>query len=375
MTQTALRSAESGMNSHDTADLGTIKPIRQQFFRQFGHRSRMQALLVWLFVFVLGVGGLLPSGHAVVWEVELTGENKGSYAVAVEQLFEAFESAQGTQIRPGNTGRVALKVDTRRGLGLATPPDLVMAVMDALRKRGFISRNIMIVDQREYPLRGAGFIPSFSHGGTDFHGSDVHAWYSWRFADADWYYESPLRGELPPEREWSRLQKERNKDELSRSSFLPYLLIDGVDFWINMPVYGHVPTLGFSGALVNASLYNITNEERFLTNKLNAPVAVAEICAIPEMREKWLFTLVSMERFQFEGGPMFNALYTGGLPLLRLSADPVMLDAAALVHINQAREKAGFEVYPLPHPVLDYAEKLGVGSSTPTIVRVAGNQE
>ncbi len=331
---------------------------------------------MWWVGILIGILCFFPAvGSAVIWESALVGGREKDYMGSVERLLEAFEQERGERIRPGSTGRVALKIDTRRGLGLATPTGLVEAVMQALQKRGFASENMIIVDQREYPMRWAGFLPPLSIGGNRFHGAEVRTWYAWEFTHSDWYYEGPLRGELPPDQELERLQKGHSKEEVSRYSYLPYLLIDGVDFWINMPVYGHVPSVGFSGALVNASLFNVTNEERFLTNKLNAPVAVAEICAIPEIREKWLFTLVSMERFQFEGGPLFNALYTRGQPVLRLSADPVMLDAAALAQINQARVETGFEAFPLPHPVLDYAEKLGVGKSVPTIVKVESTQE
>ena len=87
------------------------------------------------------------------------------------------------------------------------------------------------------------------------------------------------------------------------------------------------------------------------------------MAAIPELRSTWLFSIVSLERYQFIGGPYFNSLYTLTEPRLWLSSDPVLLDALMLQRINTGRLKAGFkEIDSDGLRMLEFAEQLGVGS-------------
>src|SRR5690606_32018754 len=109
---------------------------------------------------------------------------------------------------------------------------------------------------------------------------------------------------------------------------------------------------------------------RFFRSPANAPAAVAEMSAIPELRQTWMFTLASLERYQFIGGPFFNSLYTVSEPRLWLSADPVALDTLMLKRINEWRRDGGFPVISEEIRTLEFAEVLGVGSSDDLSSRV-----
>jgi hypothetical protein len=88
------------------------------------------------------------------------------------------------------------------------------------------------------------------------------------------------------------------------------------------------------------------------------------MAAIPELREGWVLNLVSLQLYQFIGGPYFNSLYTLSEPRIWMSADPVLLDALMLQRLNLARKHAGFD--PISEDdarVLEFARQLGVGST------------
>jgi hypothetical protein len=303
-----------------------------------------------------------------VFESELNGFTQKDYAAAVDALFARYEQLTGRRLAPGAKGKVGLKIYSDSGPGLATPIPLVQAVIAALQERGYKPGNIFLVGLSQLRMRFTGYLPSLSTGENLFKGHPIYVLESGKFYDPTWFYDSPLPTRFDP------ILNERAAEEAAggvlqttvaqdRKSFLDTPLFLDSDFWINLPVYTDHPVLGINGALVNATLWNASNTLRFFRSPANAPAAVAEMAAIPELRSTWLFSIVSLERYQFIGGPYFNSLYTLSEPRLWLSADPVMLDALMLKRINRGRLEAGFkEIESDGLRMLEFAEQLGVGS-------------
>jgi hypothetical protein len=303
-----------------------------------------------------------------VFESELNGFTQKDYAAAVDALFARYEQLTGRRLAPGAKGKVGLKIYSDSGPGLATPIPLVQAVIAALQERGYKPGNIFLVGLSQLRMRFTGYLPSLSTGENVFKGHPIYVLESGKFYDPTWFYDSPLPTRFDP------ILNERAAEEAAggvvqttvaqdRKSFLDTPLFLDSDFWINLPVYTDHPVLGINGALVNATLWNASNTLRFFRSPANAPAAVAEMAAIPELRSTWLFSIVSLERYQFIGGPYFNSLYTLSEPRLWLSADPVMLDALMLKRINRGRLQAGFkEIESDGLRMLEFAEQLGVGS-------------
>ena len=309
----------------------------------------------------------------IVWEAKLADFADATYAAAVERLFVDYESTNGAALlRPGARGKVGLKIFTDSGAGLSTPPALVHAVIDALVRRGFQPRNIFLVGLNQSRLRETGYLPALSKGGSDFAEHPVFVLESGRFYDAEWFYDSPLPARFAPGvlEQQAAPEREAGGATADRKSFLATPLFLDADFWINLPVYSDHPVLGINGALVNATLWNASNTGRFLRSTANAPAAVAEMAAIPELRDTWRLTIVSLECYQYIGGPLFHSLYTVSEPKLWLSADPVLLDALMLERFNVARKHDGFA--PLmddDRRLLEYSEKLGLGTAQPKAVQ------
>jgi hypothetical protein len=311
-----------------------------------------------------------------VYQARLPGFSEPDYEKEVEALFEAYEKATGRKLVPGAKKRVGLKVYADSGPGMATPVPLTKAVIAALVRRGFENKNIFLVGLNALRLRMTGYLPSLVSGQTPFAGNPVYVLESGRYYDPVWFYDSPLPQRFDPVFAAKQTQDVANtstKDE-DRKSFLATPLFLDADFWINMPVYTDHPTLGVNGALVNATLWNASNTARFFRSPANAPAAVAEMSAIPELRQTWVFTIASLEHYQFIGGPFFNSLYTVSEPVVWLSRDPVMMDALMRDRMNEHRRQSGFQPIDDEIRTLEFAESLGVGSTKTAdakIVRVS----
>ncbi len=344
-------------------------------------RFRLSCLL-WSLLPCLVAAGAASAAHAagteaaplpeppepVVRDATLPAFSDGSYGAAVERLFADFEAGNGeNSLHPGARGSVGLKIYTDSGPGLSTPPALVRAVINALVRRGFESKKIFLVGLNQTRLRQTGFLPALSKGGNSYAEHPVFVLESGRFYDAQWFYDSPLPARFAPgvlEQKATPADEDGGSVAADRKSFLATPLFLEADFWINLPVYSDHPVLGINGALVNATLWNASNTQRFFRSPANAPAAVAEMAAIPELRESWRFTIVSLECYQYIGGPLFHSLYTVSEPKLWLSADPVLLDSLMLERINVARRHDHFRpLFDDDRRLLEYCERLGIGTA------------
>ena len=197
----------------------------------------------------------------------------------------------------------------------------------------------------------------------------MEAWDQGSDYDAAWYYDSPLpsKSKLSSNLEVSLFEvAELDPLKEQRKSLLPVSLMFDFDAWINLATAADAPDWGIQAVLVNATLANVSNARRFQGESVaaSAAAAIAEIAAIPELRKNWFFNLVSLHKYQYIGGPQYNAAYTRSEPLLWLSADPVAMDRLLVERINRARREEGFSVLePIP-PQIGFAANLGVGRAT-----------
>jgi hypothetical protein len=338
---------------------------------------------------ILGLGLVISTGVSVepvnptaptrsrtpkepVWDAQIPQFDQSNYDRAVESLISNYEQSVGKRVVPGVKKRVGLKIYSDSGPGLSTPSPLVHAVIRALVRRGFENKNIFLVGLNQLRMRMTGYLPSLVTGKTAFQGNPVYVLESGRYYDPVWFYDSPLPERFDPilaEQQTRSYANNSSKDE-DRKSFLATPLFLDADFWINLPVYTDHPVLGVNGALVNATLWNASNTARFFRSPANAPAAVAEMSAIPELRQTWMFTIASLEIYQYIGGPFFNSLYTASEQHVWLSADPVIMDSLMRSRMNRWRRRDGFEDISEDIRTLEFAETLGVGSTRIQNVRM-----
>lgn len=295
--------------------------------------------------------------------------SSATYEESVERLLLGFERRTGKLLGPGEKGKVALKLYTNSGLGMETPKELTRALIAGLERRGFKRENILLVDLLERRLRETGYLPRLPREGENFEGCPVLAWDSKQYFHPRWYYENPLAS-----KEWMTEPGAFDAQAALRDrlSYLPMPLILDVDFWINLPVAMDSPALGVSGALGNATIWNISNQRRFLDSPSNAEKAAVEIASIPELKKTFLFSILSLERYQYIGGPRFDANYCLSEPQIWLSANPLFMDFLMLQRMNAAREKKGFPLIDPEPPVFvsGNTPPFSLGSCIPSQIRV-----
>lgn len=308
--------------------------------------------------------------RSYIWEYPLNGFTEADYQAGVETLFRVYADASNKPLTPGERGRAAIKIYTASGPGLATPKPLVEAVIVALEERGFTRSDLMIVDYDESRLRLAGYLPRPGDPNRSFNGVPVVALDAGGHYNKEWFYDSNLPSRERLAQAISNYSMDFNSNPDDRKSFLPAPLILDVDFWINLPMVADNPALGVSGALANATLWNVSNNQRFFASPANAPVAVAEIGGIPELRETWAMNIVTLERYQYMGGPRFNSMYTHQEKKLWMSANPVALDYLFWRRIKRLQESQRFTPPEQDPPLFEYAQAVGLGDFDPKLLQL-----
>ena len=187
-------------------------------------------------------------------------------------------------------------------------------------------------------MRECGFLPKLSQvrdGAEDsYSGVRVADIESKQFFNKDWYYDNPL---MPKNNRGMLKSIDLYNPEL-RKSYLPVPLFLTVD-----------------------SIWNMSNNERFLKQPANASMAAAEVAAIPELKNSEIFTILSLERGHVVGGAIFNSRCTFSEKTVLMSANPVVIDYIAWETLNKYRRAFRFaQIDPMP-PLLNYCRELQLG--------------
>ena len=298
--------------------------------------------------------------ESVIFEYKLTDFSQNSYLDGVSLLLENFERENCIKITPKKTGKIALKISTAYAPVMCVKENLLISLVKELVRRGFERKNILIIGHDGSALKKCTYLGYNPRKKNNFyHGMPVLSLDDNECTHCNWYYEHSLLSKTyifkPTYDEFKTQFIEAKK------SLLPTILMFEVDFWINLPVISGDKGHGVSGAMMNASIFNVTNEQRFVDNPNNCAQAIAEIATIPELQETYLFTIVSFEQLQYINSNTANANYISKSHDMILSKDMVAVDKYALKKINvllKAHKRTTKNEY---NQTFLYAEKLGLG--------------
>ena len=116
-------------------------------------------------------------------------------------------------------------------------------------------------------------------------------------------------------------------------------VLEQVTAIINVPFLKSHNIAGLTCCLKNLSHGLVKHPARFHANHCSP--YIADIVALPAIRNKLKLNIVNALRTVFDGGPEANADGTAALEMLLVSDDPVAADAVGLAELNQQRQGKG----------------------------------
>ena len=249
----------------------------------------------------------------------------------MEGLFGGGKDAWEGLDKPDDV--VGIKVNGLAGRGMSTRPALVDALVQRLERVGVRRRNIVIWDRLGSDLRRAGF--PLNVGGDDLqsYGNDVGG------------YEG-------------RLTMHR-----SIASLMARTLTERCNVIINVPVLKDHGICGitlamknFFGAIHNPNKYHLGTGDPY----------IADLYALPAIRDKTVLTVADAVSAQYEGGPPFMPHWAWDFGGLILATDPVAMDTVGWMIIESERKREGLPSLAEAKREPTYiatAAKLGVGTA------------
>jgi len=145
-----------------------------------------------------------------------------------------------------------------------------------------------------------------------------------------------------------------------RSSRVSRIATDMCSALINVPVLKDHGVTGITGAMKN-HYGSIDNPRQYHGNNGTRP-GVAEVNAIPVLREKQRLVLFDALLGVYNGGPRWQRQYIWPYGGILVGTDPVAIDAVALGILDEKRQAEGMNSLASRAAHLDAAEILGLGN-------------
>jgi uncharacterized protein (DUF362 family) len=234
-----------------------------------------------------------------------------------------------------NTGRIALKPNCVAGRNMSTSVQLTMALVQNLTHAGKEENDIVIWDMTNSKLKAAGYQLNMGRKGLKCYGTDSR--------DVGYGHSFHVKGKV--------------------ASLVTKIVESHCDHSINLPILKDHSLAGVSGAMKN--YYGVVhNPNKYHDN--NCDPYVAEISALPVVKDKDVLTVMDLTWIQYHGGPGYRGEYAVRYGGIMMSPDPVAIDAIGEKIIDDYR--TGNEMKTLaesgrPPKWLGTAQALGLGNA------------
>jgi hypothetical protein len=223
---------------------------------------------------------------------------------------------------------VGIKVYSIPGPNSGTRPAVVEPIIQGLLAAGFSPKQIIIWDKEAAYLRLAGFFDLAETYGVRVAGS-AQAGY-----DEKVFYDAPLIGNLL----WGDHEFGKSGPGIGRKSYLSKLVTQQITHIINVtPLLNH-NTAGVCGNLYSLVSGSVDNFSRFEMAGDRMANAVPEIYNLSVLADRVVLSVVDALICQYEGSERSLLHYSDVLDEVRLSRDPVALDALSLKDLERERQ-------------------------------------
>ena len=248
---------------------------------------------------------------------------------------------------------VGIKINTKFGSLQSTRRAVVEAIARGLRAAGLAATNMYVFDCDPLQMRAAGYRRvGVANLMQEMSVIDGTGW------DPNVYFENNISGRLI----WGDLLFGK-EEPLSKRSHLPRLVTGTITKLINVPVLQDHDVCGLAGCLYNVSFGMVDNTRRFEALGQNGDPMIAQICAMPQVRQKLVLNVMDGLIAGYAGGPGFKPQYSWNYGALYFSADPVAVDSLCVDALDVKRREAKVPLIGPRATHITSAGRLGLGQS------------
>ncbi len=254
---------------------------------------------------------------------------------AMALLYHISDGRDAWSTLAQSTGRIGIKPNCQAGRNMSTTPELAMAVVQQLTSAGKKDDDIVIWEMNNRQLKAAGYELNAGFNGLKCYGTDSR--------DVGYGRQFHVKGKV--------------------ASLVSRIVESNCDHLINLPILKDHSLAGVSGAMKN--YYGVVhNPNKYHDN--NCDPYVAEVNALPIIRDKDVLTVMDMTRLQYQGGPGYRGEYAVKYAGIMVATDPVAIDAVGQRIIDDFRTRNKLPTLAesgRPPKWLKTAEQLGLGNA------------
>ncbi len=242
---------------------------------------------------------------------------------------------------------VGIKLNLRGGRFLAPQPPVVDAILAGLAAAGVKEDNIIVWDMWPEEFELTGYTPNLSGPGVRYYAPERE-----RF-----------KGGKKGKKKLANFYSDKPTKVFDTEMYLNQILTEKVTAVINVPLFKDHMIAGVTCALKNH--FGSVLEPKLMHGHRCAPY-IAELNALPEIKDKTRLIVVDGLRALYHGGPHDSPPHRYRENSIVVGSDPVAMDDLALQVIEAKRKKEGKPSVRHMATFIQAAADIGLGTNDPT---------